>query len=161
MDNGKVMKVVSTPVKRISVSGDYLIVELSPGIMIVEKPRYIGFFSSQSIIDSSNLMVFIGSVFFLLVLGVFADLANIVSPSIWHAFTILVSGLLLLGLVIARRKNVLIIVTANETYYFTRPYGVDERLLREIVMKVHPSSEQIQPASSTTKPNYSSMVEIT
>ena len=150
--------IVSTPVKGISVSGDYLVVELSSGITTIEKPRYIGFHSSQGVLDIDNLITFVGLVFILLVLGVFIDLVNIVSPTTWYAFTILFSGLLLFGLLVAPRRNVLVIETSNKTYYFTRPHRVDERLVREIVAKMYSSREHVQLTSSTIKSNYSFMV---
>jgi hypothetical protein len=34
--------IVSRPLKNISTSGGYLVVELDSGVMTIEKPRYIG-----------------------------------------------------------------------------------------------------------------------
>jgi len=149
---------VSTPVKGVSISGEYLVVELSSGIMTIEKPRYIGFHSSPGVLNSGDLMAFVGGVFIFLVLGVFVDLLNIASLSTWYAITILLSGLLLFALLVAPRRNVLVIETSSKTYHFTRSHGVDERLVREIVAKIYPSREQVQLTSSTVKSNYSSMV---
>lgn len=35
-------------------------------------------------------------------------------------------------------RKVLVIETINTTYYFTRPRGIDEKIVKEIVAKTYP-----------------------
>jgi len=140
---------VSTPIKGISVSGDYLVIELASGIMTIEKPRYIGFYSPPGVLDSRDLAVLVGVLYFFLVTGVFIDLLNVASLSMWYALAIILSGLLLLALLITPKKNVLVIETSSKIYHFTCPSGVNEKLVREVVLKICSTREQVQLTSST------------
>jgi hypothetical protein len=99
----------------------------------IEKPRHIGLYTRPSVLDSRDITVFIGVVFFMLVIG-----------------ALLLSGAVLLGQLAFPRK-VLVIETSNETYYFTRPHGIDEKIIKEMVAKTY--SVFIDKEAQTTSDN--------
>jgi len=129
--------IVSKPLKGISTLGNYLVVELDSGVVSIERPRHIGLYISTSVLDSRDIIGSIGGMFFLLVLGAFIDYFNLLPLSAWYMFVILISGVVLLGELIFPRK-VLVVETSNVAYYFTRPHGIDERIIKEVVAKTSP-----------------------
>jgi len=147
--------IVSRPLKNISTSGGYLVVELDSGVMTIEKPRYIGLHAQPGILDSGDIVALVGTLFFLLVIGVFLDYFNQLSLAAWYGFAILLIGLLLIGLLIVPRRSVLVIEAGDKTYYFTRPQGVNERTIKEIVTRIH---FDVQTASEKAMVNNSSKV---
>jgi hypothetical protein len=147
--------IVSRPLKNISTSGGYLVVELDSGVMtIIEKPRYIGLHTQPGILDSSDIAVLVGTLFFLLVIGVFLDYFDKLSLVAWYGVMMFSAGLLLIVLLIAPR-SVLVIEAGDKTYYFTRLQGVDERTIKEIVTRIHFS---VQTASDKATVDNSSKV---
>jgi len=142
--------IVSKPLKGISTSGNYLVVEFDSGVVSIEKPRHIGLYIRSGVLDSRDITVFVGALFFMLVIGVFLDYFNQFPLSVWYTFMILLSGAVLLGQLVFPRK-VLVIETINETYYFTRPHGIDEKIIKEIVAKTY--SVFIDKETQTTSDN--------
>jgi hypothetical protein len=150
---------VSRPLKGISTSGNYLVVEFDSGVVSIERPRHIGLYISTSVLDSRDIIGNIGGMFFLLVLGVFVDYFNLLPLSAWYMFVIFITGVVLLGQLVFPRK-VLVIETSNEIYYFTRPHGIDERIIKEVVAKTSPVSvdKEAQTTSGSAEANTASRV---
>lgn len=68
--------VIGEPLKGISTSGDYLVVEFDSGVLSIEKPRHVGLYIRPAVADSRGITVFVGAVFFMLVIGAFLDYFN-------------------------------------------------------------------------------------
>jgi|GEM_PF-6029253 len=151
--------VVSKPLKSISTSGNYLVVEFDLGVVSIEKPRHIGLYISTSVLDSRDIIGNIGGMFFLLVLGAFMDYFNLLPLVAWYMLVILISGAVLLGQLVFPRK-ILVVETSNVTYYFTRPHGIDERIIKEVVAKTSPVSvdKGAQTTSGSAEANTASRV---
>jgi hypothetical protein len=69
------------------------------------------------------------------------------------------SGAVLLGQLVFPRK-VLVIETINEAYYFTRPHGIDEKIIKEIVAKTYSVfiDKEAQATSDNARANNTSRV---
>jgi hypothetical protein len=147
--------IVSKPLKGISTSGNYLVVEIDSGVVSIKEPRYIGLHPQPGILDLRDIVALVGTLFFLLVIGVFLDYFNQLPLAAWYGFAILLIGLLLIALLIAPRRSVLVIEAGDKTYYFTRPQGVDERTIKEIVTRIH---FDVQTASDKAMVDNSSKV---
>ena len=151
--------IVSKPLKGISTSGNYLVVEFDSGVVSIERPRHIGLYVTSSVLDSRDIIGNIGAMFFMLVIGAFIDYFNLLPLSAWYMFVILISCLVLLGQLGLPRK-VLVVETSNVAYYFTRPHGIDERIIKEVVAKTSPVSvdKEAQITSGSAEANTASRV---
>jgi hypothetical protein len=142
--------IFSKPLKGITTLGNYLVVEFDSGVVSIEKPRHMGLYVTSSVLDSRDIIGNIGAMFFMLVIGAFIDYFNLLPLSVWYMFMIFIIGVVLLAQLIFPRK-VLVIETSNEIYYFTRPYGIDEKMIKEIVAKT--SSVLIDREAQRTSEN--------